>query len=692
MSMFAGEGTPEKSGSDYDRHKDRQRKTQAEKSKAGRSIGEIPPVKDAKRRKRAGKSFKLFCEYYFPETFTLLWSKDHLRAIQKIERAVLKGGLFAFAMPRGSGKTTLCECAVMWAVLFGFRRFVALIGASATHAEEMLDSIKIEIETNDYLAEDFPEVTFPIRAIEGIANRCKGQLYNGERTRITWTDGRIVLPTIPGSIASGAIIRAAGIEGRIRGMKQKRQDGTPVRPDLAVCDDPQTDESAASAVQNASREKTLAGAVLGLAGPGKKISGLMPCTVIQPDDMADRILNPQKHPEWQGERMRLVDAWPTSDLWNKYAELWSAGHLRGIGNSDALKFYRKNRKAMDAGGKVAWPARKREGDVSAIQHAWDLRLEHGEASFAAEFQNDPINESNGPGKLVADDIVQRLNRIERGTVPAEFECLTAFIDVQKEALFWLVAAWGRGFSGAIVDYGAYPDQRRAYFRLADVQPTLMQAFSGRGFEGALYAGLENLTTWLAARQWPRAGGGVVHLAKLIIDANWPESTDVVYKLCQQSKHASLLLPWHGRGISAKGRPMAEWTVHPGSTKGRNWMINRGNRPIRHVVPDTNFWKSFAKQRLLAAIGDPGSLTLFGDNPAIHRMFADHCTAEFATETSGHDRRLEEWTLRPGRPDNHWWDCLTGSAVAASIEGISLPEWGEITAPRREAKLPKGRRR
>jgi DNA invertase Pin-like site-specific DNA recombinase len=44
-------------------------------------------------------------------------------------------------------------------------------------------------------------------------------------------------------------------------------------------DDPQTDESARSLSQCAHRESVLAGAVLGLAGPGRKISGIMPCTV-----------------------------------------------------------------------------------------------------------------------------------------------------------------------------------------------------------------------------------------------------------------------------------------------------------------------------------------------------------------------------------------------------------------------------
>jgi len=67
--------------------------------------------------------------------------------------------------------------------------------------------------------------------------------------------------------------------------------GRTVRPTLVVIDDPQTDESARSLSQCATRESILAGAILGLAGPGKKISGIMPCTVIRPGDMADNILS-----------------------------------------------------------------------------------------------------------------------------------------------------------------------------------------------------------------------------------------------------------------------------------------------------------------------------------------------------------------------------------------------------------------
>ncbi|NQU22268.1 MAG: hypothetical protein HQ567_13375 [Candidatus Nealsonbacteria bacterium] len=144
--------------------------------------------------------------------------------------------------------------------------------------------IRTELDSNELLLEDFPEVCFPIQALDGIANRCSGQLYQGPRTHIGWTAREIVLPTIPESKASGAIIKVAGITGRIRGMKSKTPDGRSLRPSLVVLDDPQTDESARSLSQCATRESILAGAVLGLSGPGKKISGIMPCTVIRPGD------------------------------------------------------------------------------------------------------------------------------------------------------------------------------------------------------------------------------------------------------------------------------------------------------------------------------------------------------------------------------------------------------------------------
>ncbi|MBC7238286.1 MAG: hypothetical protein H5T69_20795, partial [Chloroflexi bacterium] len=52
---------------------------------------------------------------------------------------------------------------------------------------DMLESIKMELDGNELLLEDFPEAVYPIHCLEGIANRCAGQLYKGQRTHIGWT-------------------------------------------------------------------------------------------------------------------------------------------------------------------------------------------------------------------------------------------------------------------------------------------------------------------------------------------------------------------------------------------------------------------------------------------------------------------------------------------------------------------------
>lgn len=676
---------PEPAGDPYGELKTRSRARNLALSLAGRDIGELPEVMKPARKERAASDFRFFCDSYFPLTFSLPWSDDHLKVIARIEQAVLRGGLFAMAMPRGSGKSSISECACIWAVLYGHREFVCLIGSDEGHAMDMLDAIKMELDGNDLLLEDFPEVVYPIHCLDGIANRCNGQLYKEERTHIGWTAREVVLPTIPGSTASGAIIKVAGITGRIRGMKYKRADGKTVRPSLVVLDDPQTDESARSLSQCATRESILAGAVLGLAGPGKKISGIMPCTVIRPGDMADTILSRDKHPEWNGERTKMVDSFPTDEkLWQRYAEIRAESLREGREGIEATEFYRVHREAMDAGSRVAWPARFNHDELSAIQHAMNLRLQD-EAAFFAEYQNEPLlEEVAGDDELTADQIAGKFNRRDRGEVPLGCGRLTAFVDVQGSLLFWAVCGWEDDFTGYVLDYGSWPDQRRAYFTLREANPTLAIATGAAGIEGAIYQGLEKLTAALLGRDWPRDDGAVLRIERCLVDANWGTSTDVVYQFCRESAHASVVMPSHGRFVGASSQPFSEYRRRPGDRVGHHWRIPnvQGKRAVRHVLFDTNFWKSFVQARLAVLLGDRGCLSLFGDRAETHRLFADHLTAEYRVKTEGRGRTVDEWKMRPERSDNHWLDGVVGCAVAASMQGCSLPGTDVKPAPKR----------
>jgi hypothetical protein len=673
----------------YEAVKARAAARNAELARAGQDIGDIPAVADPGRKALAVGNFRFFCETYFPEIFYLPWSRDHHRVIEKIERAVLNGGLFAMAMPRGSGKTVLCQTACVWAALVGATPFVCLIAASADRAKQLLETIKTWLETNPLLHEDFPEVTHPIRSLERITNRQKGQRHNGEPTRIEWAADKVVLPTIAGSRAGGVVISCSGMKGSdIRGQNHARADGQVVRPQLVMVDDPQTTESAWSPSQSQRREAILAGDVLGMAGPGKKIAGLMCATVIRPGDMADNILDREKHPEWQGERTKLVYAFPSNEkLWVRYAEL-RADSLRNDGDGrEATDFYGEHRAEMDAGSVAAWPERYNDDELSAIQHAMNLKL-RDEAAFFAEYQNEPLVEEETAGVLTADEIAAKTNGHKRGQVPLGASHLTMFVDVQARLLFYVVAAWEDYFTGYVVDYGTWPDQQRPFFTLRDARRTIPRAFPSAGVEGAIYSALEALIGYYLNRSWRRDDGATVRIDRCLIDANWGQSTDVVYQFSRQSPHSGVLLPSHGKYVGATSTPFSEYKRKRGDRIGHHWRIPnvQGRRQVRYVLVDTNHWKSFVHARLAVTMGDRGCLSIFGHEPQDHRLFAEHLVSEYPVKVEAKGRVVDEWKVRAMAPDNHWLDCLVGSAVAASIQGAALAGMDVRQQPRKALRL------
>jgi hypothetical protein len=664
-------------------------------STAGRDIAPLPKCKNPKRRKKALASLRNFCEIYFPETFPLEWSLDHLKVLTKLETAIREGGQYAIAMSRGFGKSSICEIAAIWALFTGLHQFVCLIGAESGHAIAMLDSIKVELESNPLLLADFPEIVYPIHRMENIAQRTKGQTHKGKPTHMEWSSDVLVLPSIEKSLASGGIIRTAGLGARVRGMKFKRSDGKPVRPTLVILDDPQTDDSARSPSQVQKRVELVNGAVLNLAGPGKKIAAVMPCTVIQQNDLADQVLNVKLFPTWQGERMKLVYKWPDRmDMWETYIQMRRDSLEQGGRGEAANEYYKQNQAVMDEGSVCGWKwFFKPPEEISAIQCAINLRFRDAasERAFMAEQQNEPlppIEEMRG-GRIWAFTTLEHLNGLPKGQVPLNATTLTSFIDVQGEALFWLVAAWENNFTGHIVDYDAFPDQSQDYFTLDSIKRKLSDLYPNAGLEGAIYAALGSLTSKLLTKEYVREDGAGMRIKRCLIDANWGDSTEVVKKFCRQSAYSGLITPSHGRAVGASGVPFSEYKRKSNDKIGLNWRIpgRVGKEMVQHVLWDGNFWKTFIMHRVNVSMGDPGALTVFGRDERVHVMLRDHILAEYPIETTGRGRTVHEWQPRVVARDNHWFDCLVGSYVAASMEGIVLSEHAAVIRLRKKITPP-----
>lgn len=657
----------------YERKKVYVAERERQKSRKSRDVAwSCPECVSTKIRDKIKEDLKFALETLWPHRFQLAWSHDHLDMINDIKDTILSGGQLARAMPRGTGKTSILICAIVWAILCGRHTFAVLIGATGSAAEELLEQIRTEFETNDRLYAYFPELVHPIRKLEGIRQR--RLLWDGEPIVQEWKKKRIILPNHPRGPGAGAIIAVAGLLGRIRGMNYQRTDGTNVRPSIVLIDDPQTKQSASSRKQNVSRELTLCGDVLGLAGPGKRIAVLMACTVIQSNDVADRMLDRKLHPEWHGKRTRLLTKLPDNlELWEEYAEILRTDLRSDLGMKRANAFYKKRRRLMDAGALAAWPQRYAEDELSAVQHAMNIRILNREA-FEAEYQNQPLVQVADDEILItADEIVTRCNALERGRVPLKAEHITGTIDVQGKLLYWGACWWCKDFTGGILDVGAWPDQGKNYFTLDEANPTIIEATGRKAKMAGVRAALDKLINQLMSRKFIRDDGVSMQIDKLCVDANWGESTDTVFDACRESVYAQQLRPCHGKGMTVTSKPMAQWKAGEGETNGDHWFRRAGKRGLRYLTTDVNYWKTFVHNGLNLMPEERHSISLFKAQPHQHRMLADHLTSETRQRPKAPDgRTVDIWSPKPGT-ENHLFDVIVHCAVGASELGVKLTD-------------------
>lgn len=399
----------------------------------------------------------------------------------------------------------------------------------------------------------------------------------------------------------------------------------------------------------------------------------MPCTVIKTGDLSDQLLDRERFPQWRGERTKMIYKLPDDlDLWEKYYAIRADGQRSGKMGS-ARKFYKEHQQQLEAGAVIAWPDRVRKGEVSGIQSAMHMRRDMEISKFEAEYNNDPVDESSTTIYLSQDEIATKVGPFKRGEIPADAEKLTMFIDVQQNLLYWMICSWSEGFTGTVVDYGTWPDQRSVDFTAANARFTLRGKYGG-GIEGAITSGLQDLTKAKLGTAYAKTDGSEMWIGRCLVDRSY--STATVDAFCLACDFPQIIVPSRGRGISAADTPISDFRKKQGEIKrpGKEWFQPKPQPGSpRRVDFDSNWFKSFVQKRLATAVGDVGCVTLHGPKKRRHDFLALHLTAEFFTVTKGKNRIVEVWKMRPNRTENHWLDGLVGNAVAASMEGIELVE-------------------
>ena len=691
MSTKAAKKPPTRKKTDADRR--RLNRIQRRKAEELREVGKLPKIANPSRRRSCQFNLLKFLITYFPGSTGLNpFSDDHVKMIESMQRVILEGGRRINAIYRGAAKTTISEKAALWATLYGHRKYVFVIGADQDSASEVLKSIKSEIETNELLAADFPEVCYPITALEGITNRTAGQTQNGVRTRITWGADFVQFPTIKRpngnySPATAAVIRAKGITGSLRGKREMLPDGTGQRPDLVIMDDIQTDAIALNPMSVRKIIKIIEKSVLMLAGHTEPIAAIMNATVIEEDDVVDTLLDHQRHPEWTGVRIPLVKSWASEEahhnLWlGKYARIRNtydnddpADRDRAI--AEATEFYRKNRKQMDAGCVVSWKYLHTPKELSAIQHAYNALIDFGPEVFNSEYQNNPKrSDAEGERMLKPAEFREKKSVFDRLVIPPESTRIIFAADVQQSLLFYSIVAVTDGMTGFVVDYGTFPEQSRSYFLLKDARRTIQREFPGLSLEKQVEKALQALIDDKMSKVYRRSDGVEVGVDIGLIDGGY--MTDQVRSAIATSDYRRRIFPSFGRGIKASETPMLEYRATKGERRSRDvgvpWRLLPGQRREGlHVMFDTNALKTFVHRRIATPAGNAGSFTLYNAANNHHEMYADQvCGSEYpGPPVRARGRTVYEWKQLPSRPDNHFLDTLTIATVGASMLGSNL---------------------
>lgn len=126
--------------------------------------------------------------------------RDENLDVKSLNRLITR---LLFIAPRGFAKSTICSVMFpLWLAVYGKKRDIFLVSATISLAKELMRKIRIELETNDLILQDF-----------------------GELKSSKWTEDILVL-------RNGTILRAKGRGFQIRGF----------RPDLIVCDDLEDEE------------------------------------------------------------------------------------------------------------------------------------------------------------------------------------------------------------------------------------------------------------------------------------------------------------------------------------------------------------------------------------------------------------------------------------------------------------------
>jgi hypothetical protein len=629
---------------------------------ARHSVCERRACADPERRARLEQDPKEWLRYYLANTYYRGFDKPHLDIIDGVMSAYTHGGRFAVAAERGIGKSSLLYGLVLFLKLTGRRHFPVYLPWSAPIMKRGLQFWRMALSFNARLLEDYPEYCAPFAQARGTSQRLSSMRWSDTNepcgALLQVSDGMIVMPDGKG------VIGGSTVNGNPRGLNLPQQDGSILRPDLALVDDPQDREVSKSSTLTGETVAKIDQDIAGLGEAGADFPMLVSGNCISAGDVMDHYLNDTN---WNALRVSCVEQWP--DGWDDNGPahaLWATWwDLYRDNPEKATEFYGSHRPQMVANMVLSAPNAYQNSVRATLPDIYCVAMKQywrmGRKAFMAERQQRPTSsEELAPFSISVKLICSRADPARKPFELPEYarSITVAGTDINHYGLHSAMVGFGNDSTAACAWWGKYDHQ------------TVPRDASDAARKSIIYSMLTEHGRQIRACQlrpdaWVIDGGYEIETVMRYVKNG--EGRDMPFRI------------YVARGFSEdRYKPYGKWVIgeprdHVHLTE---WPSGRG------LAFSADYWREIMQRAWLADIGQPGGMSTYGDP----RELAEHiCRERLLEKVQGNTGTFYKWATLPGKHDlgDGLVMCYVGAAYERGIGPGSVLPAQQRTGPRRE---------
>lgn len=303
-------------------------------------------------------SIMAFAKMYFPgylKQDPCSFHRELCKFLETISKE--RSGRVAVAAPRGHAKSTFAsDIYVLWCICYSLESYIVLLSDTGDQAETMLSHVKEELENNELLQRDFPDVC-----------------WAEAEKKLVWKKSEIITK-------NRVKITALGAGQKIRGRRNKQ-----FRPTLIILDDIENDENTRNVE---TRDKLYEWFTKAVLKAGTTDTNVVVVGTIQHNDCLLAQLTKEKSTGWLRRTYQAVVHFADrDDLWAQWTLIHNGTetYKEETGPKAGKAFYKDHEAEMVKGVEVLWWQKENYYELMVMKE------DEGEISFNSEKQNSPYN-------------------------------------------------------------------------------------------------------------------------------------------------------------------------------------------------------------------------------------------------------------------------------------------------------------